>query len=135
MTAQLPTHYFQRTFSSAHRITHWPIHFAIIIAPTQSTSPTRDLDKVYTEDLHTYLKENFSWFRFMAVTDPDNQASTPCWAVNSEWQQACEIGLSYGLEAIYFVSDNTLSVSYCDERRKPIFVDAFLNRYTVSETD
>lgn len=49
------------------------------------------------------------------------------------WQKACELALSYQQEVIYYVSDNTLSVTFCDQRRKPIVVDGFLKRLSMKD--
>lgn len=126
MSARLPVQYFSRRFISDKKITHWPIHFAIIDLATSSAETG-----IETKQLQDYLEKNFSWVRPLSTLENQSKELQPCCAVNMSWLQACETGMKYGLEAVYFVSDNTLSVTYCDERRKPYVVDSFLNRFSV----
>jgi hypothetical protein len=125
MTQRLPTPYFLKTFRSDQTINHWPIHFAIIpSASNHQTEQERELQ---------HLRKHYSWVRCLTLHDADAEHGQNCWAVNMGWQQACQTGIEFGQEAVFYVSDNTLSVTFCDERRKPFIVDGFLKRYRVRE--
>lgn len=125
MTQQLPRPYFVKTFHSEENITHWPIHFAIIPSPSEQTTEQ--------EAELQYLRKHYSWVRRLTLYDNNSEQSQNCWAVNMGWQQACQTGIEFGQEAVFYVSDNTLSVTFCDERRKPFIVDGFLKRYHALE--
>lgn len=133
MSEPIPSRYFQRYFLSDVKISHWPIHFAII---SETTPKQTSLDKQHTgtdNKMATFLKKHFSWVENLTAVDPETKTTFPCWAVNVGWEKACELGLSYQQEVIYYVSDNTLSVTFCDQRRKPIVVDGFLKRLSMKD--
>lgn len=129
MSASIPEQFFQTQFVSQHKINHWPIHFAIISQSLDQQSAAESA----SEDLETYLLKHFTWVKPLTEINPAYQSGLPCYAVNAGWDQACTIGLSYQQTVIYYVSDNTLSVTFCDERRKPYVVDGFLQCFLVDE--
>lgn len=131
MSAPIPEYYFHTQFVSEHKISHWPIHFAIIAE--QADKPAIDESPAASQDLKTYLNKHFSWVKALTEIDTDNRQRLPCFAVNAGWNEACAIGRYYQQEVIYYVSDNTLSVTFCDERRKPYVVDGFLQRFLIDE--
>lgn len=131
MSASIPEYYFHTQFASEDKISHWPIHFAII---AEANDKSITADSVETaEDLKTYLINHFSWVKPLIEIDSDIQRRVPCFAVNAGWEEACTIGHYYRHEVIYYVSDNTLSVTFCDGRRKPYVVDGFLKRFLLDE--
>lgn len=125
MTQQRLKPYFLKTFHSDENITHWPTHFAII--------PSGSMQNAELERELQYLSKHYSWVRRLTLYDDSARLGQNCWAVNMGWEQACHTGTEFGQEAVFYVSDNTLSVTYCDERRKPYIVDGFLKRYRVWE--
>lgn len=130
MTEPIPGHYFKTSFSSQNNITHWPIHFAILGIPVSSHDFNNEENSV-AESLPDYLNNNYRWVRKLSGYNTLSQDIAQYFAVNVGWNEACDLAHSLGLEAIYYVSDNTLSVTYADERRKPLVVDSFLRRFTV----
>ncbi|WP_297809904.1 hypothetical protein [uncultured Methylophaga sp.] len=131
MSASIPDYYFHTQFVSEREISHWPIHFAII-ADTPANSVSTD-PVAAPQDLETYLMKHFFWVKALTEINTDNQRRLPCFAVNAGWSEACAIGRYCQQEVIYYVSDNTLSVTFCDERRKPYVVDGFLQRFLIDE--
>lgn len=129
MYKPIPRQYFKTVFSSEENITHWPIHFAILKATDLFCTDHSHGGSIPAKSMGDYLKENYSWVRRLIANDTHNSKVEEYWAVAIGWHEACNLAQSSGLEAIFYVSDNSLSVTYCDDRRKPIFVDGFLKRF------
>lgn len=62
---------------------------------------------------------------------PDTAHSEKGWMVNCGWEEGSDIGLVSKQDAIYFVSNNMLSVTYCDGRRELTNVGSFKDRVKI----
>jgi hypothetical protein len=133
MKYAVPDRYFETRFFTDEAIYHWPIHFAIITAYTDTADKDLPEDISNDDALHKHLLERYSWVKRITAVDNDLKNPKPAWAVNADWSCACDIGQHLGQEAIYFVADNTLNISYSDHRRKPYVVGSFLEKLTKPE--
>ena len=123
--------YLNTHFSTANEINDWPNEFSIITAyATTGENWSDEQNKTADTALEDNLKENYNWVKRVIGYSPQSGHSEPGWAVNADWHQACDLGVQFKQDAIYCVSNNTLSVSYCDERRKDVYVGNFLERLT-----
>lgn len=52
----------------------------------------------------------------------------PGWAVAMSFQDACDTGRRYRQDAIYYVTRDTLWVSFCDGRRALVEIGSFRPR-------
>ena len=108
-----------------------PDEFAIITAYATTGEEWSDIfNEQEDERLKAYLLSRFSCVKRVTGYSPQSGHSEPGWAVNSDWSQTCDIGVQFKQDAIYYVSNNILTVSYCDERRKEVYVGKFLERLT-----
>lgn len=131
MREPLPRQYFKTIFSSKENITHWPIHFAILKSNDMLFSDNTDGDLMTSCSRASMLKEKYGWAKHLSGINTDSGITDKYWAIAIGWSDACQLAQASGLETIFYVSDNTLSVTYCDGRRKPFYVDSFLRRFSV----
>jgi len=124
--------YFYTKFHTEEEIEEWPEAFAIITAYATTGEKWSDqMNKTADEALKTTLICKSPWIKRITGYSPETGHAEPGWASGITWDQACDLGLEFKQDAIYYVSKKTLSVSYCDERRKAIQVDKFLNRTSI----
>jgi hypothetical protein len=66
------------------------------------------------------------------ITDysPSTGHAEPGWAVALPFDTACQIGFRYRQDSIYFVSQDILSVIYCDTRRSLAEIGFFALAFT-----
>ena len=123
--------YLNTHFESEEKINDWPDQFAIITGyATTGEDWSEQQNKLADSTLEKKLKEHCSWVKRITGYSPQSGHSEPGWAVNSDWPKACDLGVQFKQDAIYYVSKNILTVSYCDERRKKVYVGKFLERLT-----
>ena len=129
MNSELPDFYFDTHFLNDQNITNFPSSFAIITAYATTGEQWSEQQNADADGrLKKYLDEHFSWVARLTGFSPESGHSELGWAVNIDWQEACDIGLSFKQDAIYYVATNRLSVSFCDKRRKLITIGDFSNR-------
>ncbi len=68
------------------------------------------------------------WTARITGYSPTTGHAEPGWAAVLAFDAACDLGLRYRQDAIYHVAGDTLSVSFCDERRKLVAVGPFRER-------
>lgn len=123
--------YLNTHFESEEKINDWPDEFAIITAyATTGEHWSEQQNELADSALELKLKEHCSWIKRVRGYSPQSGHSEPGWAINADWSQACNLGAQFKQDAIYYVSNNILTVSYCDERRKEVHVGKFLGRVT-----
>ncbi len=64
----------------------------------------------------------------MTGYSPSSGHAESGWAVGLAFDVACEIGTLFKQDAIYFVIEDQLYVSFCDYRRDLTYVDRFSER-------
>ena len=125
------TAYFETVFNVHGFSGPWPTEFAIITAYA-STGETRSLDE--NENANLKLAAELSllsiWKQRVTGFSPTTGHAEPGWALELPFEIACDLGLKYRQDAIYYVTKGSLFVSYCDQRRETIPVAVFWERIT-----
>jgi len=121
--------YLDTYFSCHETLEDKPLEFAIITAYATTGETWSDNENIQADvGLKAYLDIHFNWVKRISGYSPVTQHSEPGWMVSSSWEQGCDIGLKFKQDAIYFVSGDALTVSYCDDRRTEVYVGEFLKR-------
>lgn len=120
------------TYSSTHfrsDLTDWPASFAIITgyATTGESWPQQENDAADRSLQELLMAEDLLCGRVTGYS-PDTGHAEPGWAAPIGWTEACDLGLQFKQDAIYYVDGDVLSVSYCDDRRKLVEVGPFRER-------
>ena len=123
--------YLNTYFLVEDEISDWPDKFAIITAYATTGEDWSDQqNKAADSALEEKLKKHYTWIKRVTGYSPKSGYCEAGWAVNSDWTNSCDLGAQFKQDAIYYVSNNVLTVSYCDERRKEVYVGKFLERVT-----
>jgi hypothetical protein len=110
--------YAETHFRIAEHVDEWPQEFAIITAYATTGETWSDAENEAADRaLYAELCQHSQMVKRMTGYSPSTGHAEPGWAVALSFDTACEIGLRYRQDAIYFVSQDVLSVSYCDARR------------------
>ncbi|MBL9118166.1 MAG: DUF3293 domain-containing protein [Verrucomicrobiaceae bacterium] len=125
--------YFETHFAVADPSVEWPAEFAIITAYAPTGKKwTDEQNAAADERLEKQLRHHGGLIRRITGYSPETGHAEPGWAVELKWQNACDLGSEYLQDAIYFVSGDDLSVSFCDSRRELVRVGTFRDRLTSS---
>jgi hypothetical protein len=107
--------------------------FAIISAYATTGEKWSDAENEAADRaLHAELRQHSQLVRRITGYSPSTGHAEPGSAVALPFDIACEIGLRYRQDAIYFVSRDVLSVSYCDARRSMKAIGPFSPRVHAS---
>ena len=127
--AEMPVAYFETRFSRESVWDDWPSEFAILTAwATTGELWTDERNQMADKVLVTELLLLSNWVRRLTGYSQATGHAEPGWAVQLDFETACDIGQKYLQDAMYFVSGDTLSISYCDIHRLPVIVGAFRRR-------
>ena len=110
--------YFDTRFKLGLPLSEMPESFAIITAyaTTGEVWTTEDnLDA--SEKLRDELELGEKLIGTITGYSPITQHAEPGYAAAVKFEEACNIGVRFKQDAIYYVSSDTLFVSYCDHRR------------------
>ncbi len=119
--------YFETHFLSD--LKDWPVTFAIITAyATTGETWTAEKNEAADRGLGKVLIANGSLLGRVVGYSPKTGHKEPGWAARIDWNEACDIGLRFKQDAVYFVQNDVLWVTYCDERRELIEVGRFSAR-------
>ena len=121
--------YFETHFQHEGRDDGWPSKFAIITAYNttgETWSPERN--SAADTDLAAELAAMRVWRRQITGYSPSTGHAEPGWAVELSLNDACDLGLRYTQDAIYYVTGDKLWVTFCDERRQLVRVGSFAAR-------
>jgi len=131
MSSQFHPAYFETRFRG-ERVDEEILEFAIITAySTTGEEWSDDRNETADEKLQKELDSQGCLLGRMTGYSPTTGHAEPGWAARLEFDRACDTGLRYKQDAIYYVRGDTLNVSYCDERRELMEVGAFSPRFTV----
>jgi hypothetical protein len=121
--------YFETHFESLEEWDDWPVEFAIITgyATTGESWPIAK-NKAADLQLEADLRKQGRWVRRLTGYSPTSSHQEPGWAVELSLSTACDVGLQYKQDAIYFIIGDKLSVSFCDSRRALVEVGTFRQR-------
>ena len=122
--------YAEVRFNVPRRPACWPECFATITGyattgKVWSKARNRKADiklKKFLEKLGVKI------FRISGYSAKEPKHIEPGWGAPLALDDACDIGLLFKQDAIYYIINDTLFVSYCDHRRKLIKVGKFRNR-------
>lgn len=121
--------YFDVRFQCAEEPEEWPSQFAVITA-FATTGETWSVEENLNADwrLEELLRTKSEFIRRLTGYSPKTGHAEPGWAAEVSFEDACDIGMRFKQDALYFVKDAELFVSHCDSRRTPLFIDSFLKR-------
>ena len=124
--------YFEAHFrhdDGAPAIQWWPEQFAIITAwATTGQTWTEAENRAADRRLREELEQRSTWCRRLTGFSPNTGHAEPGWAVDLDFDTACDVGQRYRQDAIYYVEGDELYVSYCDQRRKRVPLGSFRAR-------
>ena len=121
--------YFETRFKLGLPAGDLPDNFAIVTAyQTTGKSWSIERNQEATLKLQTELKQGGGLLGTVTGYSPRTGHAEPGFAARLSFEQACDLGLRYEQDAIYFVSGGKLFVSLCDHRRDLKPVTRFLER-------
>ena len=121
--------YFETLFDSNCDASDWPDRFAIITAwATTGTSWPLPENEAADQRLEHEIAIRGLWHQRLIGYSPSTDHAESGWAVDLPFEVACDLGLKFAQDAIYFVEGDWLYVSYCDSRRQLVFVGMFRSR-------
>ena len=128
--------YFETEFRCPDLSLAWPTEFAIITAyaPIGEDWP-QARNEASDRELGAQLWAASNWVNRLTGFSPTTSHAEPGWAVDISWEAACDVGLQYHQDAIYYVIGNTLWVTYCDDRRELVRVGDFRERLHQGDSD
>jgi hypothetical protein len=125
----MPPFYYQTRFKPDALPTPLPGTFAIITAcATTGETWTESETEAANAALRADLERSDHLLGSLTGYSPDTGHAEPGFAASLPFEEACELGLKFKQDAIYYVDSGILHVSYCDERRRLEPVAAFLDR-------
>jgi hypothetical protein len=121
--------YFETRFEQQDSCNEWPGNFAIITAfATTGQRWTADRNAAEDRALEQELRRRAKWVWRVTGYSPSTGHAEPGWAVSLTFPEACEVGKRCLQDAIYYVRQDRLGVSFCDERQGWMEVGDFLAR-------
>ena len=121
--------YFETRFKLGLPAEDLPDDFAIVTA-FQTTGQQWPIERNQeaSQKLQTELEQNGGLLGTVTGYSPRTGHAELGFAARLSFEQACDLGLRYEQDAIYFVSGGTLFVSLCDHRRALKSVTRFQDR-------
>ena len=121
--------YFDTRFKLGLPLSELPESFAIITAhATTGEVWTAEDNHAANEALRAELERGGKLLGTITGYSPITQHAEPGYAAALEFEEACNIGVQFKQDAIYYVSSGTLFVSYCDHRRSLRPITQFAKR-------
>ena len=121
--------YFETHFQQEGSNTDWRSEFAIVTAyNTTGEIWSSERNSAADRDLTAELAAMGVWRRRITGYSPSTGHAEPGWAVELSLDAACDLGLRYKQDAIYYVTGDQLWVSFCDDRRQLVRVGSFADR-------
>lgn len=107
----------------------WPASFGIISAyATTGRKWPEERSLAADRELEAALRASSNQLQRIVGFSPTSGHAEPSWAVELSFDAACDIGLRFHQDAIYFVAGDDLYVSFCDARRRLVAVGRFRER-------
>ncbi len=121
--------YLETHFRQHQPFSDWPEEFAIITAfSTTGETWTKDQNESADRAIEVELQAHGQWHKRLTGYSPTTGHAEPGWAVEMPLSDACDLGLRYLQDAIYFVSGDELRVIPCGEPREHLLVGGFRER-------
>ena len=125
----MPPFYYQTRFQPDGLSTSLPGTFAIITACATTGETWTDSENTAANAvLRAELERLDRLLRSLTGYSPVTGHAEPGFAASLPFEEACDLGLKFKQDAIYYVDTGILNVSYCDERRRLEPVGTFLDR-------
>lgn len=122
--------YFATHFRTEAELKFFPQEFAIITAyATTGERWTDEENRAADDALRAELVLLNVWHERLEGYSPETSHAEPGWAAQIRFVEACAIGARFRQDAIYYVRDGVLHVSYCDERQALVAVAQFSERF------
>jgi hypothetical protein len=126
--AYLETHFRQEECCS-----DWPEEFVIITAfAITGEGWTEEQNDSADKDLEADLRRTGRWMRRLTGYSPTTGHAEAGWAVEMPLGEACDVGLRFKQDAIYYISGDELSVTRCNHQRGLIPIGGFRERVAVT---
>lgn len=121
--------YLSVRFRTDNAVIEWPESFAIITAfATTGEEWTEARNTEADKELESILRRRASWVVRITGYSPETGHAELGWAAVLSFNDACDLGLEFKQDAVYFIERDKLFVSHCDHRRELIFVGIFRQR-------
>ena len=125
----LDPNYFETHFRTPAPLPAWPPAFVIVTAYATTGERWTSAENEAADRKLTYeLQKLGIWKARITGYSPTSGHAEPGWAADIPFDAACDLGLRYRQDAIYHVTGDTLSVSFCDGRRRLVAVGPFRER-------
>jgi hypothetical protein len=121
--------YFETHFRTDATIASWPDQFAIVTGFATTDEVWSD-ERNHEADQRLHRHLNDAGFKPIRLTgfSPVTGHAEASWAVPMDWQAACNLGLDFLQDAVYWVDGDSLWITYCDHRRDLVRVGNFRER-------
>ena len=111
-----------------------PDEFAIITAyATTGETWSEERNQAADLKLENELRETGLWMRRLTGYDPATSHAEPGWAVEMAFEVACDLGLRFQQDAIFWVSGNQVWVAKCGPDRQRAEIGLFSDRFAMEE--
>lgn len=125
--------YFEVRFLVEEPLPEWPDAFAIITAhATTGEAWTREENEAADRRLHEALVRRSPFLVRITGYSPTTGHAEPGWAAVLSFDEACDLGMQFRQDALFWVSGDDLDVTHCDVRRALISVGSFRQRVDLS---
>lgn len=121
--------YFDTRFRVESLPETWPEQFVILAAwATTGQQWTRAQNEAADGELAQWLARHRLWHHRITGYSPLTGHAEPSWACLLSLDEACDLGLQFQQDALYFVAGDELYVTHCDARRSLQYVSSFRQR-------
>jgi hypothetical protein len=122
--------YFETHFLVHEAVSDWPPEFAIITAhATTGEVWTPEQNKAADRELEAELRRSTVWLKRLTGYSPTSGHEEAGWAVELSLAESSALGRRYRQDAIYWVSGDSLRVTYCEPaKRALVLVGSFRSR-------
>ncbi len=96
----------------------WPIEFAIVSARSPTGERWTEAENERADLALWRLLDNGRWLKRIICISSTPPVKEPCWAFEMPFQDACDVGVTFRQEALFWIRGDELFVSYCDHRRE-----------------
>ncbi|CAH9018923.1 DUF3293 domain-containing protein [Candidatus Nitrosacidococcus sp. I8] len=121
--------YSETHFKTPFYITNWANEFAIITAyATTGEIWTKERNNRADKNLWSELQKQSDWIKRVTGYSPTSGHAEPGWAAEISFDIACNMGQLFYQDAIYYVENDQLYISFCDHRRFKVLIGDFRSR-------
>jgi hypothetical protein len=122
--------YFETRFRVEGDWRNVPAEFAIVTAfATTGQTWTDHGNQAADERLRAALEQLGTWIRRATGYSPTTGHREPGWAVEIQFNKACEIGLAFQQDAVYYIRGGEIYVSRCDrDARREVHMASWAER-------